>query len=70
MQRKNVISSDIKSIGYDETSCILEIEFNSVSVYQYYNVPRSVYIELMNATSHGKYFHRYIKDVYPVKRIS
>lgn len=62
MHREPVISSNLHSVGYDETNNVLEIEFNSGGIYQYYNVPQSVYRGLMNASSHGKYFHAHIKD--------
>ncbi len=70
MKRIRVISSDIASIGYDYENCILEIEFNSQSLYRYFNVPKSIYEELMHADSHGKYFHRNIRDIYPTQKIS
>lgn len=61
MMRTPVSSSNIRSIGYDENSKILEIEFNNGSVYQYYNVPAEVYNGLMSAPSHGRYLDTYIK---------
>jgi len=61
MRRIAVLSSDIASVGYDVTSNTLEVEFNSCSVYQYFDVPRCVHEGLMNAESHGKYFDAYIK---------
>ena len=57
-----VSSSDISSIGYDGST--LHIRFRSGGLYAYYNVPNSVYNGLMNAPSHGKYFHAYIKGRY------
>lgn len=69
MRRQSVKSSNIASIGYDETSEILEIEFLSGGIYQYLDVPNYVYEELMNAESHGKYFNAYIKDNYETKKI-
>ena len=48
---------------------MLTIEFNSGGIYEYYNVPRSEYIGLMNAGSHGRYFHVYIKNHYNYRRI-
>lgn len=69
MNRTYVSSSDLRSVGYDETSMTLEIEFNSGGIYQYYNVPETIYNSLMNASSHGKYFHQHIKDVYRYTRI-
>lgn len=69
MQRQYVVSSNLKSIGYDPESKILEIEFQNGSVYQYYGVPRSLYEGLMGASSHGKYFHQYIKDNFPYQKV-
>ncbi|MFC4739036.1 KTSC domain-containing protein [Flavobacterium ponti] len=69
MERETVKSSNIASIGYDETTEILEIEFLSGGIYQYLDVPYYMYEELMNADSHGKYFIAYIKDNYEAKKI-
>jgi len=69
MIRKPVVSSNIRSIGYDDNSQILEMEFHSGGIYQYYSVPRTVYEGLVNAPSHGKYFHAEIKKVFRYKRI-
>lgn len=70
MNRTSVVSSDIKSTGYDFTMRILEIEFNSGGIYQYFNVPESIYGGFMSASSHGKYFHEFIKDQYSNKRVA
>lgn len=69
MQRIKVSSSNLKSVGYDETMSILEIEFHGGRVYQYFNVPNHIYESLMKAASHGKYFHAYIKDRYRYRRV-
>lgn len=61
MLRKNVSSSNIKSIGYDESTSTLEVEFLNGNIYQYSNIPESLYINLMNAGSHGEYLDAYIK---------
>ena len=61
MKRQSVESSNLASIGYDAENEILEIEFNHGGVYQYFDVPKNVYEELMNADSQGQYFDRNIK---------
>ncbi len=61
MERKYVTSSNIASIGYDAEQMILEVEFNYGSIYQYFDVPESVYEGLMAADSHGKYLDAYVK---------
>ena len=64
MDRHFVQSSNILSIGYDSENMVLEIEFNSRGIYQYFDVPNYEYEELMNSDSLGKYFHQNIKENY------
>ena len=61
MQRTKVSSSNLHSIGYDNVTNILEIEFLGGSIYQYSNVPENIYTGLMSASSHGSYFNNNIK---------
>lgn len=70
MERKPVSSSNIKSIGYNESKKLLGIEFNNGSIYEYYNLPEESYFSLMGATSQGKYFNKYIKNIYDFKKVS
>jgi hypothetical protein len=69
MDRITVSSNSILSVGYEAETRILEIEFNSGDVYQYYNAPEGEYLGLMNAESHGKYFSTHIKNAYQYRRI-
>jgi hypothetical protein len=69
MKRQTVSSSNLKSVGYDAESQVLEIEFQNGHIYQYYGVPPSVYEGLMNASSHGKYFNAHIRDAYPYRKV-
>ncbi len=61
MERQYVSSSNIASIGYDASDMILEVEFLNGAIYQYYDVPQSVYDGLMFASSHGSYLDAYVK---------
>lgn len=61
MNRQKVLSSNISSIGYEEESSVLEIEFVNGGLYQYFSVSKSLFLSLMSATSHGIFFDRYIK---------
>jgi len=69
MERKPARSSNLRSVGYNEESQTLEIEFKNKRVYQYKGVPKAIYISLMNVTSHGKYFHKFVKDKFPTTMI-
>lgn len=65
MDRQPVESSLIRSIGFDPVSSILEVELvEPRRVYVYYDVPFSVYDELMDAPSKGHYFNENIRDLY------
>lgn len=65
MKRQPVKSSVIRSVGYDEREQILEVEFErSGEVYQYFDVPRIVFWQFVNASSLGTFFDRYIRDHY------
>lgn len=70
--RKPVTSSNIKSIGYDEHSETLVVEFTSLKLYQYIHVAPIVHQELLAAPSIGSYFSRVIKahpEIYPCEQI-
>ena len=69
MERQHVRSSNIKSVGYDQTSNILEIEFYNGRTYQYFDVPNQIYLSLIEAASKGKYFHNIIKPRFKFKQI-
>ncbi len=70
MYRRPVESSLIRSIGYDLPSSILEVEFvEGGRLYEYYDVPLSVYSRLMGAESIGAYFNEYIRDMYAYQEI-
>lgn len=69
MEREFVDSSNVLSIGYEPTSCTLEVEFKDGGLYQYYNVPEQIYQEFMASTSKGKFLHAYIKPAYPYSRV-
>ena len=69
MERENVTSSMIASVGYDPDSSTLEIEFKSDgSVWQYYDFLESNYHDFRNG-SLGKYFHANIKGKYTESRV-
>ena len=68
MHRTPVTSKNICSIGYDPASAILEVEFNTGTVYQYFDVPEHVHQGLMNASSHGQFLNDNIKYHYRYQR--
>lgn len=69
MNREPVASSNIVSIGYDEPSQTLEIEFTNGAIYQYYNVTQVLFEQLIQAGSKGQFLTYQIKSVYPYSRV-
>lgn len=70
MQRAVVDSTTMRSVGYDSTQQMLEVEFTSGAVYRYLEVPAAVFDELMKAESKGRYFNEEIRDDYTALRES
>ena len=71
MERHSIFdSSDIVSVGYDEPSKVLEIEFPGNRVYQYKDVPEEVYRNLMDSGEFtDRFFTEKIQYAYEYSRI-
>ncbi|MDR2441053.1 MAG: KTSC domain-containing protein [Planctomycetaceae bacterium] len=73
MERQQITtSSNIASIGYDETTQTLEVKFLNGRVYHYYDVdvPYPIYQDLLTAQSHGKYLAAHVKGRYRYSKAS
>jgi len=70
MDRIPVSSSNIRSIGYDRQSAILEVEFTSGDVYRYFDVPEHLYQQFLHASSHGQFLNDNIRYSYRYQKIS
>ena len=69
MNRTPVNSKNLASVGYEQASMILEVEFLDGRVYQYFDVPEFEYRSLMQAGSHGTYFNASIRSTYRYTRL-
>jgi KTSC domain len=69
MHRQSVVSSNIRSIGYDADTRELEVEFTNGTSYIYYDVPYKVHFEFLDAESHGEYFASHIKNSFSYKKL-
>ncbi|NTH66574.1 KTSC domain-containing protein [Agrobacterium rhizogenes] len=69
MMRDSVASTTVASIGYDEPTQTLEVEFSTGSIYQYYNVTAFLYEQLMQAPSKGQFLNTNIRNAYPYSRV-
>ena len=69
MERTPVESSSIASVGYDQVTYELEIEFLNGRTYRYLQVPAAAYRLLMQAPSVGEYVNRVIKPRFEGKSV-
>jgi len=65
-----VDSSTLATIAYDKSCELLQLEFNSRALYQYFGVPATIYEALLCAPSKGSYFNRAIRGKFRCIRIS
>ena len=62
-----VESTVLSTIAYDDASDLLQLEFRSGAIYQYFDVPAAVH-DLLRASSKGTYFHRMIRGCFAYAR--
>jgi curved DNA-binding protein CbpA len=67
--RYPVVSSTMRSIGYDHKSKTLVVHFYHGGTYWYENVPNKIYQKLMSAPSIEKYFSLNIAYRYNYQRV-
>ena len=67
--RRGAPSSVLAGMAYDQHQAILRLEFRDGAVYQYFQVPRQTYRDLLQADSQGAYFNRYVRRVFPCARL-
>jgi hypothetical protein len=61
MDRQQIESTSIRSVGYEPQNATLEIEFLHGGIYRYFGVPPLVHEQLMTAESKGAGFHEFIR---------
>lgn len=69
MNRTPVISSNLRSVGYDSATRTLEIQFIKSGIYQYFDVSAEAHAGLMIAYSKGRYFDTHIKPRYRYRKV-
>jgi KTSC domain-containing protein len=62
--RQSVQSSAITKVGYSKRRHLLEIEFVNGAVYRYFDIPLSVYRDLMSAESKARFYDSNIRKHY------
>ena len=69
MERKRISASNIRSVGFDSRSRVLEIEFGDGSIVQYSGVSDEVHRRFVNSPSPGSYYRDNIEESFTAKRM-
>jgi KTSC domain-containing protein len=69
MTRQIIISTGLKSVGYDGIAHVLEVELQSGPIYRYFDVPLPVYEALMSAPSKTQYFNENVAGKYETRPV-
>ena len=69
LERQIVKSRILRSMGYDDSTKILEIEFQNNLVYQFFDVPPKIYADLMHSGEIGKYFTDKVRTRFRSKQL-
>jgi hypothetical protein len=67
--RVRVESSVIASIGYDEKTRALDIEFRTGATWRYLDVPPEIYHALLAAESKGRFYNANLKHRFRAKKL-
>ena len=67
--KQRTASSNLESVGYDDRTQTLEVQFVNGRIYQYYGVPSNMHEQLMQAPSKGRFFNTYIRNSYAFSRV-
>jgi hypothetical protein len=69
MERKKVNSSNIRTVGYEASSQILEVELSDGTIWEYSRVPSEVHRRFMAAPTMISYYRDNIEEDYSRRRI-
>ncbi|NJL39484.1 MAG: KTSC domain-containing protein [Leptolyngbyaceae cyanobacterium SM1_4_3] len=64
MEMQSVDSSAILEIGYDESTQQMKIKFKQGKAYDFCQVPKHIFQELLESKSKGTYYNNHIRDNY------
>jgi len=69
-EMKSVESSNLSSVGYNEETSELFVQFKNGGIYMYKDVPANVHAELISAESVGKYFNAHVKSGFTYAKVT
>lgn len=67
--RISLQSSALTAVSFSASTNILEVEFRNGLTYEYFGVSRSLYEQLLTASSKGAFLGTFIRNCFPFRRI-
>lgn len=68
MELKEVLSSNIRKVGYDEGDLV--VEYLSGTKYRYKKVPKELYEAMLESDSKGRFMNSSIKGKFEYEKMS
>ncbi|MCL5744217.1 MAG: KTSC domain-containing protein [Acidobacteria bacterium] len=65
-----VESTTLATVAYDQARELLQLEFCSRAIYQYFGVPAAVHAALLSARSKGSYFNQTIRGRFSYRLVT
>ncbi|MDQ1140139.1 KTSC domain-containing protein [Pedobacter agri] len=65
---QTITLSNIQDFEYKQQ--VLNIQFYDGSAYEYFDVPKAIYVKLVNADSPGRFARRHIFSEYPYRNVA
>jgi len=69
MERRLVQSSNVKSVGYDQRTGEMEVEFHTGRVYRYNQIPGIIHDGLLAARSPGGFLREWVQGRFDAKEL-
>jgi hypothetical protein len=69
MERIELDSKTLAWVGYSPEWKMLELGFRTGRIYEYYDVPRNVFQELLTSESKGAFFNLQIRNRFRYRRV-
>jgi hypothetical protein len=61
-------STAIRRMHYDPLEKVLEVEFTTGAVYEYFGVPQTVYEDFRSSGARGRFFAFHFRDKFPYRK--
>jgi KTSC domain len=68
--RVTLESSALNAVTFSPEMNVLKVEFRNGLIYEYRDVSRCIYEQLLTASSKGAFFGRFIRNCFPSRRVA